>query len=193
MTDRVHLSITVNTALALVQIFPRIAFKIFKLLFPFLTQIPFGKYLGFPIKDGRLKTEDFNFNLEKEVGKLSGWKANLLSMAGRRAILQSTSLLIVNYYVQCSSIPKSICEMIDREHMNFVWGCSNNNREDELSKLGYSHNSQKSLGLLGPRKTRYTYGVASGKLNWRVRREKHKLWSKCLTKYAHENLDKSKH
>ena len=42
-----------------------------------------GKYLGFPIKHSGLTANDFNFVVERIQSKLAGWKANLLSMAGR--------------------------------------------------------------------------------------------------------------
>lgn len=40
------------------------------------------------MKDGCLKASDLHFLLEKVQIKLSGWKAHLLSMAGRKAIIQ---------------------------------------------------------------------------------------------------------
>ncbi|XP_075658714.1 uncharacterized protein LOC142628516 [Castanea sativa] len=48
-----------------------------------------GKYLGFPIKHPGSTSQDFNFVVERVQNKLQGWKANLLSMAGRVVIAQS--------------------------------------------------------------------------------------------------------
>ncbi|XP_075649704.1 uncharacterized protein LOC142620183 [Castanea sativa] len=48
-----------------------------------------GKYLGFPIKHPGSSTQDFNFVVERVQNKLQGWKASLLSMAGRVVIAQS--------------------------------------------------------------------------------------------------------
>ena len=44
-----------------------------------------GKYMGFPIKHRGVQ-QDFGFILERIQNKLTGWKANLLSIA-RRVIL----------------------------------------------------------------------------------------------------------
>ena len=42
-----------------------------------------GKYLGIPIKHPSPSSQDFNFVLDRVKQKLAGWKANLLSLAGR--------------------------------------------------------------------------------------------------------------
>ena len=46
-----------------------------------------GKYLGFPIKHRGRPNQDFNFVLDKVKKKLVGWKANLLSLAGRAVLI----------------------------------------------------------------------------------------------------------
>ena len=55
-----------------------------------------GKYLGFPIQHKNSTSWDFDFILEKVHKKIQGWKANLLSMAGRlmltKAVLSAIPL-----------------------------------------------------------------------------------------------------
>ena len=46
-----------------------------------------GKYIGFPIKHRGRSNQDFNFILDKVKKKLAGWKANLLSLAGRVVLI----------------------------------------------------------------------------------------------------------
>ena len=46
-----------------------------------------GKYLGLPLKQLGSSSHDFNFILDRVKQKLSGWKANLLSLAGRRVLI----------------------------------------------------------------------------------------------------------
>nr|XP_023896924.1 uncharacterized protein LOC112008814 [Quercus suber] len=43
-----------------------------------------GKYIGIPIRHPGSSSHDFDFILDQMKQKLAGWKANLLSMAGRR-------------------------------------------------------------------------------------------------------------
>jgi len=46
-----------------------------------------GKYLGFPLKRLGSSSPDYNFILDRVKQKLSGWKANLLSLVGRRVLI----------------------------------------------------------------------------------------------------------
>ncbi|XP_075659314.1 uncharacterized protein LOC142629242 [Castanea sativa] len=54
------------------------------------------KYLGFPIKIGATP-QDFGFIIDHVQSRLSGWKANLLSFAGRLVLTQAVTSTIPNY------------------------------------------------------------------------------------------------
>ena len=56
-----------------------------------------GRYLGFPIKHPGSSSHDFNFILERVKQKLAGWKANMLSLAGRTVLIQASSATIPSY------------------------------------------------------------------------------------------------
>ena len=56
-----------------------------------------GKYLGFPLKHSGSGGKDFGFVLDRVKKKLAGWKTNLLSMAGRRVLIQASSSTIPIY------------------------------------------------------------------------------------------------
>ena len=56
-----------------------------------------GKYLGFPLKHAGARKHDFDFVLDRVKKKLVGWKANLLSMAGRLVLIHASSSTISNY------------------------------------------------------------------------------------------------
>ena len=56
-----------------------------------------GNYLGFPIKHCGGRNEDLNFILERVKQKLAGWKANLLSLAGRAILIQASTTTIPAY------------------------------------------------------------------------------------------------
>ena len=79
-----------------------------------------GKYLGIPIKNPGSSSQDFNFVLERVKQKLAGWKANLLSLAGRSALMKHVSSTIPNYVMQCDHLPNKIIEGIDRVNTNFL-------------------------------------------------------------------------
>ena len=73
-----------------------------------------GKYLGIPIKHQGQSNQDFNFILDRMKQKLSGWKANLLSMAGRTVLIQASLATILNYTTQCAYLPSKVLDGIDK-------------------------------------------------------------------------------
>ena len=78
-----------------------------------------GKYLGFPLKHAGDWKHDFDFVLDRVKKKLAGWKANLLSMAGRVVLIQASSSTILNYVMQYAALPNKILNGIDRVNRNF--------------------------------------------------------------------------
>ena len=81
-----------------------------------------GKYLGFPLKHPGNRRHDFSFVLDRVKKKLAGCKANLLSMAGRMVLIQSSSATILAYVMQSNLLPSKILHGIDRVNRNFIWG-----------------------------------------------------------------------
>ena len=61
-----------------------------------------GKYLGFPLKQPSSSSHDYDFILDRVKQKLAGWKANCLSLAGHRVLIQSSLAAIPSYIMQCS-------------------------------------------------------------------------------------------
>ena len=89
-----------------------------------------GKYLGFPLKHPGTSRHDFNFVLDRVKKNLAGWKANLLSMAGRLVLIQASTLAIPSYVMQNSVLPNKILNGIDRVNRNFLWGST-----DQVKKM----------------------------------------------------------
>ena len=79
-----------------------------------------GKYLGFPIKFGNSSTHDFDYILDKVQAKLQGWKANLLSMAGRLTLTKAVISAIPSYAMQGCYLPERIHNNLDRISRNFL-------------------------------------------------------------------------
>ena len=80
----------------------------------------FDKYLGFPLKFSDQGSKDFDFIIQKTQEKLAGWQANLLSLAGRRILIQSSSSTIADYVMQGALLPSRVCQEIDRANRNFL-------------------------------------------------------------------------
>lgn len=78
-----------------------------------------GKYLGFPIKLSGTP-HDFGYISKRVQGRLAGWKANLLSFAGRLVLTQAVTSIIPNYAMQCSALLAKVFSNVDRLSRNFL-------------------------------------------------------------------------
>ena len=85
-----------------------------------------GKYLGIPTINGRVSRNTFHFILDRIDKKLTGWKAKVLSMAGRATLVQSLISSIPYYSMQTTRLPRPVCDDIDRKSRKFLWGGSKN-------------------------------------------------------------------
>ena len=149
-----------------------------------------GKYLGFPIRHRGGSNQDFNFVLDKVKSKLAGWKANLLSMAGRSVLIQAASSAIPAYVMQSCMLPGKILEGIDRVNRNFLWGSSENKKK--IHWVGWSKVTRPKLdGGLGIQAARGRNTALLAKLNWRFHTEEKAPWARVLRlKYCnHQRLN----
>ena len=138
-----------------------------------------GKYLGFPLKHAGRSTQDYNFILDRVKQKLSGWKASMLSLAGRTVLIQASSAAIPSYVMQCSSLPGKILEGIDRVNRNFLWGSSEEKKK--MHWIGWHKVTKpKEEGGLGLQAAKGRNLALLAKLNWRFHTEGEALWAQVL-------------
>ncbi|CAL5356308.1 unnamed protein product [Camellia sinensis] len=76
-------------------------------------------YLGLPSSWGRSKAEAYSYLLEKMLSKLQGWKAKLLSLAGREVLLKAVAQSPPSYVMACFAFPKHFCEKLNSYIRNF--------------------------------------------------------------------------
>ena len=79
-----------------------------------------GKYLRIPIMHPRSSSLEYNFVLDRVKQKLAGWKANMLSFAGRAILIQASSAVIPSYIMQCAKLLGRILDGIDWVNRNFL-------------------------------------------------------------------------
>ncbi|CAN1178468.1 Putative ribonuclease H protein At1g65750 [Linum perenne] len=91
-----------------------------------------GRYLGVPVLHNRVTVQTYQFILDHMDKRLSGWKANSLSLAGRVTLAQSVLAAIPSYVMQTAVLPVSICTEIDKRICSFVWGSSQEERKIHL-------------------------------------------------------------
>ena len=86
-----------------------------------LVQYP-TKYLGINFKLRGRRVEDYQDVIDRVQGKLQGWKAKLLSQAGRATLIAFVLQAMPLYSFSCFQIPKSICNKLDAITRAFWWG-----------------------------------------------------------------------
>ena len=137
------------------------------------------KYLGFPIKHQGSSYQDFGFVLDRVKCKLAGWKANLLSMAGRAVLIQASSSAIPTYLMQCNLLLGKVLEGTDRVNKNFMWGSTED--KGKMHWVGWKKVTRsKEEGGLGVQSAKGRNTVLLAKLNWRFHSEDKAPWAKVL-------------
>ena len=72
-----------------------------------------SKYLGINFKLRGKKVADFQFLIEKLNSKLQGWKAKLLSQAGRTTLISSVLQSLPPYTFSCFRVSEQVCNKMD--------------------------------------------------------------------------------
>jgi hypothetical protein len=78
-------------------------------------------YLGLPISDKKLKKREFMVWVDKIADRLPNWKARLLSLAGRTALVRHVLSAIPVYILMAMSVPKWVIKSIDKIRRGFLW------------------------------------------------------------------------
>lgn len=138
-----------------------------------------GRYLGAPILHTRPRIRDYTFLVERVRQKLQGWKRKSLSLAGRVALIKSSSAAIPTYVMQTSKLPSGICDKIDQLNRKFLWGGSEEERKMHLVAWDRVCRD-KHEGGLGLRNKKWTNFALLGKLWWHLLTDGTKLWVQVL-------------
>ncbi|XP_058111300.1 uncharacterized protein LOC131254328 [Magnolia sinica] len=87
------------------------------------------RYLGALLLTGRAKTADYQYLLDKMEKRVSGWKAKLLSQAGRTALIKHVLGSIPLHVLAAAEIPKQVLANLNQCFPRFFWGWSNGRRK----------------------------------------------------------------
>lgn len=133
-----------------------------------------GKYLSIPLKQPWSSSRYYNYILDRVKQKLVGWKANMLSLAGRTVLIQASSAAILAYMMQCTQLPCKILDGIDRVNRNFLWGSLE--AGSKIHWVGWQKVTKpKEEGGLGLQSAKGRNTALLAKLNWRLHTEKEAL------------------
>lgn len=110
---------------------------------------------------------------------MSGWKASVLSLAGRATLIQAVTSTIPVYTMQTVDFPKNICDKINRLNRNFLWGQKGERNKIHLAKWRKVCKPKKH-GVLGLRTSVENNRANSTKLGWRIIKEQDPIWVNVL-------------
>lgn len=110
-----------------------------------LVQTP-SKYLGIDFKLRGKRVVDFHFLVDKLTSKLQGWKAKLLSQAGRTTLISSVLKSIPLYTYSCFKVLDTICKKLDSVIRDSWWGHDQGVKKNAYVELGQSLYKQKRRG-----------------------------------------------
>ena len=135
--------------------------------------------MGIPIRQSGMSSREYNFILDRVKQKLTGWKANLLSLARCAVLIQASSPAIPSYVMQCAALPRRVLDGIERVNRNFLWGSMDNQRK--MHWVGWQKVTRaKEEGGLGLQTARGRNIALLAKLNWRLHTEQDMLWARVL-------------
>lgn len=117
-----------------------------------ITSIPLwdhpGKYLGILAKWGGSKVQGLSWLKDKVLGKLEGWKGNLLNPARKEIMIRAVVQAVPNYIMAILQLPKTLCDSLTVAVAKFWWQSSGKHRGIHWRKFEELC-SPKALGGLG--------------------------------------------
>ncbi|XP_070018033.1 uncharacterized protein [Nicotiana sylvestris] len=139
----------------------------------------FEKYLGFPIINNRPKPLDFQFVIDNLRNKLSSWKINFLTLAGRATLAKAALNAIPNHNMQYISLLKKTLYKIDKIQRDFIWGTTATKRKIHYVSWDVV-TLPKDLGGLGILKAWHKNQAILAGLAWRLFTNPSTLWANTL-------------
>ena len=114
------------------------------------------KYLGvFIAKNQNRRDQSHELLLQRLHSKLSGWKMNVLSQAGRLALIKSVLISIPVYFMSIARIPQRTLKEMKALIRNFFWGKLDSHRYiafiawDKICLISEEHKSElQSLSII---------------------------------------------
>jgi len=79
------------------------------------------KYLGLPLSIRKLTKADLQPIVDKIADMLPGWKAALMSTAGRAVLVKAVLTAVPVYLLTALDVPKWLLRAIDKLHRAFLW------------------------------------------------------------------------
>jgi hypothetical protein len=138
-----------------------------------------SKYLGVNFKLRGNRIADFQDLIDKISSKLQGWKAKLLSQAGRLTLINSVLTSIPIYTFSVFKIPETVCKRLDSLINAFWWGHDPGRKKLHMTNWD-TITKPKAQGGLGIKKFGPMNKALITKQYWRIKNNPNLLLSKTL-------------
>ncbi|XP_043814104.1 uncharacterized protein LOC122724008 [Manihot esculenta] len=137
-----------------------------------------GSYLGMPSIIGKDKKQIFQFVVEKLTKRIQGWKAKILSKAGKDVLLRTVAQAMPNYIMSLFLLPIDVCKELEMVMNSFFW---NNGKSSSIHWLRWKRMVvPQANGGLGYRDLRLFNLALLAKQGWRILRHPDSLMAKIL-------------
>ena len=83
--------------------------------------LPFS-YLGLPIGSNMRRIANWQVLTDRFKARMSGWKANLLSIGGRLTLIKSELGSLGIYYLSIFKVPEMVVKSLESLRATFFWG-----------------------------------------------------------------------
>lgn len=151
-----------------------------------------GRYLGVYVDKPSFKA-NFSELLETVNQKLSGWKARLLSRAGRLVLIKSVLTSIPLYRMGSFAFPKKVLHQLDAAVINFFWGFKSDRPAMHMLNKHILF-APKSIGGLNIRSFSLMNQALLAKQFWRLTQQPNSLFASwTISKYFKGNLESLPH
>ncbi|KAL6216882.1 hypothetical protein ACLB2K_010100 [Fragaria x ananassa] len=138
-----------------------------------------GVYLGLPTLSGNSKKIVLAYIRERIKKKLEGWKANVLSQAGREVLIKAVAMAVPSYPMSIFLLPVTLCKALNSDISNFWWGFSDS--KDKLHWKAWDSLCKSKLeGGFGFKDLRTVNKVLLTKQCWRLINRPNSLWGKVM-------------
>ena len=79
------------------------------------------RYLGLPLTDRRLRTQDWQPVVEKVEKRLRGWRGRLLSRGGRLVLVKAVLSAIPTHFMSAFRMPAGLRRHLKSVMRSFLW------------------------------------------------------------------------
>uniref|UniRef100_A0A803Q8D7 DUF4283 domain-containing protein n=1 Tax=Cannabis sativa TaxID=3483 RepID=A0A803Q8D7_CANSA len=137
-------------------------------------------FLGNPLMLRGTKKKDFQFVVDKVVKRLEGWKAKILSQAGRTVLIKQVVQSIPLYTMATFKLLVGICDELDKVTKRFWWTRGMEDKKFLALKSWDAIYKPTCCGRLGIRRFQDINFCLLAKLAWAFASKKSSLWIKVL-------------